>query len=148
LLQSYVPEWPGVMCIYGVTQVGTGSLGPSRFLPGLVKLLQMTKPALVFGSGAWFVLYWVNWRTATAPLQSRILLALVVLGLLAACDATAETAYLVIPKKEEFLSAGCCTAGLDEWVRSTRFLPESLVREKDPPWLYAAYYGSNLGMVL
>ena len=33
LLQSYVPEWPGVMCIYGVTRIGTGSLGVSRWLP-------------------------------------------------------------------------------------------------------------------
>ncbi len=148
LLQSYVPEWPGVMCIYGVMQVGSGSLGTSRFLPGLVKTLQVLKPALVFGSGAWFVLYWINRRTATAPLQSRILLALLALGLLAAGDAIVEMAYLVIPKKEEFLSVGCCTAGLDEWVRSARFLPQSLVREHDRPWLSAAYYGSNLGMVL
>ena len=33
LLQSYLPEWPGVMCICGVTQVGTGSVGAARFLP-------------------------------------------------------------------------------------------------------------------
>ena len=33
LLQSYVPQWPGVMCVYGVTRIGTGSAGPSRFLP-------------------------------------------------------------------------------------------------------------------
>src|SRR5262245_47010708 len=25
LLQSYVPQWPGVMCIYGVTRIGLGS---------------------------------------------------------------------------------------------------------------------------
>src|SRR5438552_1358970 len=48
LLQSYVPYWPGVMCIYGVTQIGAGSLGPARFLPPLVTALQVTKPALVF----------------------------------------------------------------------------------------------------
>src|SRR5437868_7020148 len=40
LLQSYVPEWPNVMCIYGVTQVGTGSVGASRFLPDLLRVLQ------------------------------------------------------------------------------------------------------------
>src|SRR5438105_394814 len=27
LLQSYVAEWPGAMCIYGVTQIGAGSVG-------------------------------------------------------------------------------------------------------------------------
>src|SRR5262249_49126631 len=44
LLQSYVREWPGVMCIYGVTQIGTGSISVSRFLPGLVQSLETTKP--------------------------------------------------------------------------------------------------------
>src|SRR5262245_51215368 len=63
LLQSYVPEWPGVMCIYGVTQIGTDSLGPSRYLPDLLRLLQLTKPALAFAGGAWFVLYLLNRRT-------------------------------------------------------------------------------------
>src|SRR5688572_7974710 len=29
VLQGYVPEWPGIMCIYGVTRIGAGSLGPS-----------------------------------------------------------------------------------------------------------------------
>jgi hypothetical protein len=148
LLQSYVPEWPGVMCIYGVTQVGTGSLGASRFLPALVTTLQVMKPALVFGSGAWFVLYVVNRQTASAPLLRRTLVALVTLGVLAEVDALAELAYLAIPKKEEFLSAGCCTAGFDPWVRSARFLPESLLREHDRPWLAAAYFGGHLGLVL
>src|SRR5947209_7714606 len=74
LLQSYVREWPGVMCIYGVTRIGSGSIGSSRFLPALVTTLQAMKPALVFLSGAWFVLHLVNWRTRTAPLTGRILM--------------------------------------------------------------------------
>ena len=28
MLQSYVDVWPGVMCVYGVTRIGTGSVGP------------------------------------------------------------------------------------------------------------------------
>src|SRR5262249_511544 len=51
VLQSYVVEWPGVMCIYGVTRVGTGSVGPSRFLPALLAGLQLSKPFLVFLTG-------------------------------------------------------------------------------------------------
>ncbi len=91
LLQSYVPEWqPAVMCIYGVTQIGLGTLGPSRFLPRLVTGLQTTKPLLVFLSGAWFVLYLVNRRTRTAPLTGRVLLLLLAAGLLAIADAAAE----------------------------------------------------------
>src|SRR5258708_14307692 len=83
LLQSYVPEWPGVMCIYGVTRIGTGSLGLSRFLPTLVTTLQFVKPALLFLSGAWFVLHLLNRRTRTAPLTGRALSLLLLVGFLA-----------------------------------------------------------------
>ena len=56
LLQSYVTEWPDVMCIYGVTRIGVGSMSISRFLPLLLAFLQVTKPLVVFLSGAWFTL--------------------------------------------------------------------------------------------
>jgi hypothetical protein len=148
LLQSYVPEWPGVMCIYGVTRIGAGSLGPSRFLPPLVTALQVAKPALVFLSGAWFVLYLVNRRTRTAPLTGRVLVLLLAAGLLAVADGAAEVAYLAIPKKEEFLSAGCCAGAFDTQSHAARFLPAALVRENETGWLYAAYYALNAGLVL
>jgi hypothetical protein len=148
LLQSYVPEWPGVMCIYGVTRIGTGSLGISRFLPTLVKALELLKPGLVFLSGAWFVLYLVNRRTHTAPLTGRVLALLVVVGFLAVADAAAEVTYLGIPKREVFLSAGCCTGALGSQEDASRFLPRGLVGEGAEPWLCWAFYAVNLGMVL
>ena len=148
LLQSYVPEWPGVMCIYGVTRIGSGSLGPARFLPPLVTALQALKPALVFLSGAWFVLYLINRRTRTAPLTGRILALLLAAGLLAVADAAAEVAYLIIPKKEVFYSGGCCTMAFDAFSGGSRFLPQGLVGENVVPHLFAAYYAVNAGMVL
>jgi hypothetical protein len=148
LLQSYVPEWPGVMCIYGVTRIGTGSLGPSRYLPSLVIGLQIAKPALVFLSGAWFVLYLLNRRARTAPLTGRVVLVLLAAGLLAAADAAAEVAYIAIPKKEEFLSGGCCTAVFDTQSHTARFLPAALVKDNHDSWLYAAYFGVNAALVL
>jgi len=148
LLQSYVPEWPNVMCIYGVTRIGSGSIGSSRFLPPLVTGLQIGKPALIFLSGAWFVLYLVNRRTRTAPLTGRVLLVLLAAGLLAVADAAAEEAYLAIPKKEEFQSAGCCTVAFDSPSKDARFLPAALVAGKDIWWVYAAYYGINAAVAL
>jgi hypothetical protein len=147
LLQSYVAEWPGVMCVYGVTRIGTGTRGPSRLLPGLVTVLQLTKPALVFASGAWFVLYLADRRTATAPLRGRILLALLALGLLAVLDAAAEGAYLGIPKKEEFVSAGCCTEAFDSESRAARFVPQGILGADDRSRLYAAYWAVNGGLI-
>jgi hypothetical protein len=150
LLQSYVPEWQeqGVMCIYGVTRIGLGSRGASRFLPTLVTTLEAVKPALVFLSGAWFVLYLVNRRTRTAPLTGRVLSLLLLAGLLAVADAGTEVAYLVIPKKEVFVTAGCCTGAFGAEAGPNRFLPAALVGEEALPWLYGIYYAVNAGMVL
>jgi hypothetical protein len=147
LLQSYVPEWPGAMCIYGVTRIGLGSRGVSRFLPPLVTGLEAVKPALVFLSGAWFVLHLANKRTRTAPLTGRVLALLLATGLLAVGDAAAELAYLVIPKKEEFLSAGCCTEALLLAGHDSRFLPSMLFDESATPWLWAGYFAANLGLL-
>jgi hypothetical protein len=147
LLQSYVPEWPGVMCIYGVTRIGAGSVGPARFLPPLLAALQAMKPALVFLSGAWFVLYLVNRGTRTAPLTGRVLFALLAAALLAAADAGAEVAYLAIPKKEESPPGGCCTEFFDAASGTSKFLP-SAVGPAPAPWLYGGYYAVNGLMVL
>jgi len=148
LLQSYVPEWPAVMCIYGVTQIGVGSLSSSRFLPELLKILELTKPLVIFAGGAWFVLYLINRRTATAPLRNRVFLGLIFMGFLAAVDAATEGAYLVIPKKEKFLAAGCCTEAFDGEGRTAKFLPRALLQEDARPILYGAYYGINGALIL
>jgi hypothetical protein len=147
LLQSYVQEWPGVMCIYGVTQVGEGTLESSRFLPGLLRLLQLTKPALVFAGGAWFVLYLLNRRTRTAPLLHRLFVALLPLGGLAVVDSAAELAYVVIPKKEVFPDGGCCLASAAEY-DADRFQPTSRIGTAGRPWLSATCIGLNLGLIL
>jgi hypothetical protein len=148
LLQSYVPQWPGVMCIYGVTQIGAGSLGVSRFLPPLVTALQAMKPVLVFLSGSCLVLHLINRRTRTAPGTGRVLVLLLASGVLAIADAAAEMTYLVIPKKEEFLSSGCCTSAYTEDANTGRFLPKIRVDARQAPWLYAAYYAINVGLAL
>jgi hypothetical protein len=145
LLQSYVSQWPGVMCIYGVSKVGAGSEGISRFLPGLLTSLQLTKPALVFASGAWFVLYLANRRTRTAPLLNRILCVLIAVGFLAGADSVVEAAYLAIPKKEEWLSTGCCSAALESVPNGET---EPVLGAGDRPGLFAAYYAVNIGLVL
>ncbi len=144
LLQSYVMEFPGVMCIYGVTQIGEGSLGPARHLPTLVTLLQIMKPALMFLGGAWFALYLLNRRTALGPLRPRLLALMLPLGMLAAADATAELAYVTLPKKEEMPSAGCCTAVRAE----NRFLPQGFTSEASRNEVTAAFYGGSAILML
>jgi len=110
LLDSYVPQWAGVMCIEGVSRIGTGSEGAPALLPGLVATLEVTKPALVFLSGTWVVLHLANRRTPAAPYTGRVLVALAVTGALAIADASALIAYVAIPKRPQHLARGCCTS--------------------------------------
>ncbi|MFO0875819.1 MAG: hypothetical protein U0840_00330 [Gemmataceae bacterium] len=146
LLQSYVVEWPGVMCIYGVTQIGAGSPGLAGYLPALVLTLELAKPALLFVSGGWLVLYLVNRTTTTGPLAGRVLGLMLLAGLLAGADAVAELAYLLIPKKEESLASGCCTEALAQEARATRFLPPILLDPRHQPLLQAGFYAINLAL--
>ncbi|MFP6769164.1 MAG: hypothetical protein VB859_13410 [Planctomycetaceae bacterium] len=132
LSQSYVPSWPGVMCIYGVTRIGTGSVGSARHLPWLLATVQCTKPLLVFLGGGWFVLYLANRATQTAPLMPRLLSGLLPLGLVSVADAVCVGSYLAIPKQEQSLSVGCCTSAIAD---RSRFLPESLLGSGSHAWL-------------
>jgi hypothetical protein len=147
LLQSYVAETPGVMCVYGVTRIGSGSAGPERFLPGLLTALQVAKPAAVFVSGVWLTLYLLNRRTQSAPLTGRAAAVLLALGLLGVADATAELAYLVIPKHEADRSQGCCTAVFDDPSHGVWIAPDAVLGLGDRSGLSAAYFAANVVMV-
>jgi hypothetical protein len=145
LLQSYIPNWPGVMCIYGVTRVGAGTIGTSRFLPPLIDALQLLKPVLVFISGMWFVLHLVNRQTRTASITAPVLVCLLAAGTVAGVDAVSEVAYLAIPKKEEFQAAGCCSAGIDRSHDARRLVPLPWMGGEPENWLPSVYYAANLG---
>lgn len=146
VLESYVPEWPGVMCIEGVTRIGTGSVGAAAWLPRLLAFLAFTKPLLVFVSGAWLVLHLVNRRDRTGALTGRVLALLVAAGLLALVDSAAETAYLLIPKQEKFLAAGCC-AGETGGEALSAALP-LLATRRDGAVLTWAFLAVGSGLVL
>lgn len=148
LLQSYVREWPGVMCIYGVTKIGTGTIGASRFLPGLLVCLQYTKPLLVFLSGAGFVLYLNNRRTRTGSILHRVILLFLLTGGFSIVDCVVETAYLTIPKTETRLDGGCCTGSLDTLRLESQFTPQSRVTESQRPYVSSAYIFVNLAVIL
>lgn len=148
LLQSYVQEWPSVMCIYGVTKIGSGTLGVSRFLPALLTGLQWTKPLVVFVSGAGYVLYLINRRTQTAPILNRVLLVLLLTGIVTVVDSVVEVAYLTIPKTEIQLAGGCCTNTLESVRQISKFTPQIRVNEQLRPYLTTAYYSVNLAMII
>lgn len=120
VLQSYVPHWPGVMCIYGVMQIGRDSTGISRLLPELLAWLQWTKPLLVLASVTWLAVYLVDAMSKTAPLARRVFALAMVLGAITVADGVIEGAYLVIPKQSQTLAVGCCvTATVSETEHSS-----------------------------
>jgi len=143
-LQSSVREWPNVMCIYGVTQIGAGTLGASRFLPSLVTSLQWLKPLVVFASGAGYVLYLINRRTPTGALLGRVTLAFTLMGAVSLIDSGVEAAYLVIPRTEVRPAGGCCTAGTEAVRQSEQFTPRIRVGAEQKPYLVASFYTVNL----
>jgi hypothetical protein len=139
LLDSLVPESPGAMCIYGVTRVGEGSPGLAGWLPALITGVQLIKPVLVFVAGAVVVLYLLYRRAGTQALLPRFVAGLLVLGVLALADVAAESAYLLIPKRDVPNAGGCCSVAADE-LRAQPPQPD------EQRWLTPAYFACQLLM--
>ncbi len=106
LLSSWVPRWPGIMCVEGVRRIGTGTVGASRFLPWIVQALDFTRILVIFAAGSWAILR----RVPGAAGPRRAAVAAILLGALAALDGALGLAYVAMPKEEILPVAGCCTA--------------------------------------
>ncbi len=107
LLASWVPRWPGIMCVEGVRRIGTGTAGAARWLPPLVAALDVTRLLVVFAAGAWWTLRRLPGEPI--PVIRRAALAAAVLGAVALLDGALAGAYVVIPKAEVYPTSGCCT---------------------------------------
>jgi hypothetical protein len=147
LLQSYVPRWPQAMCIYGVIQVGSGSHGIAQVLPWLLRALELIKPALVFGSGVWFVLHTINRQTAASSLIGRVLAVSMALGVLAAAESLIELSYLSIPKVEQHPPMGCCLSVLTAG-SAALYSPNGLASPNMRRYFWPAFYGVNAAVIL
>jgi hypothetical protein len=140
LLDSFVPQWKGAMCIYGVTQIGEGSRGMYHWLPRLVLAEQALKPVLIFATGAALVLYRFYRRLGTRTLLPRVAATLFLAALLASLDAGVELAYLAIPKRESLPNSGCCS------VSAVMNEQTALPGPDEQQTLEVAYYGSQVLM--
>lgn len=142
ILDSFVPQWPGAMCIYGVTRIGAGASGPQAWLPSLVTAAQVLKPLLVFAAGGAVVLYRVYRRVGTRELLPRVAVGLLAMSLVAVVDAAAELAYLSIPKREAPVTTGCCSASA---VETERYSPPNAVDDRRTT---EAYYACQALMIV
>jgi hypothetical protein len=141
VLDSFVPQWPGAMCIYGITQFGRGMNGAVGWLPTLISVLQSLKPLLVFTAGGALVLYHFYRRLGTRTLLPRVASLLFVVAVFAMLDAATELSYLAIPKYEKVPSSGCCSAlgiGVEE--------VQTISPREQVKWQWS-YYGCHLVIV-
>ncbi|HET6883602.1 MAG TPA: hypothetical protein VFI31_25845 [Pirellulales bacterium] len=142
LLDSFVPQWKGAMCIYGVTQIGEGSRGMYSWLPKLVFLEQALKPLLILSTGAALVLYRFYRRLETRTLLPRVAASLLLASVLASLDAAVELTYLAIPKRESLPNSGCCSVSSLEHER------EPLPSPREQGHMELAYYAGQALMAL
>jgi hypothetical protein len=98
MLQSFIPDVPGAMCIFGTTQV----------MPALIRSLEVLKPILFFLIGAWFIVYGIDRSTKAYSLTSRKFLFFWALCSLAGLDAIGDMA-LAITYAPPGIPVTCCT---------------------------------------
>ncbi len=98
MLNSFVPEIPGAMCIYGVTRV----------MPRMVTLIQVAQPTVVFLLGAWLLLDLI-WRRSGRPAgRIRGMVALAAVAAVVAAAHGTELYYVV--HMESLNEVSCCSS--------------------------------------
>ena len=133
-LHSFVPEVPGAMCIYGVTQVR----------PGFTKFMQIIKPTVFFLIGAWLLVYLLDRSTKTYPLMRRKFLFLTLVSLVLLVDVGADLRYFTgVDPAPVF----CCTTVYDLPDRPTEQIPRGVLGSEYERFMMPAFYGGNLLLI-
>lgn len=109
VLRSFVPQWPGVMCIQGVLRVGSRDIGAAAWLPDLLAAAAALTVAAILATGAAAVVHGIDRETRTAPLAKGVARLMALAGVLAVAQAAVVAAYLAIPKEKPSFASGCCT---------------------------------------
>ena len=97
MLNSFVPEVPGAMCIYGVTRV----------MPLASAVIQTAKPLLIFLLGAWLLLECVRRQSGRPPRRWGGMAALAVVAGLVAAGHVAELYYVF--NMNSLNEVSCCS---------------------------------------
>lgn len=133
--QSYVPNIPGVMCIFGITQLH----------PYLSSIVQIFKPVVFFSICGWLLLNRLDRGTETAPLFKRKFLFLSVVSIVAFVDSAGDLIYFTTFNIKAFVA--CCTTFFDIPERATAMLPISILGEGYERYMLPLYYLSNVLLI-
>jgi len=136
MLQSFVSEVPGAMCMFGVTQI----------LPSTVTFLQIIKPIAFFIMGGWLLCYYVDKSTPTAPLaRKNLFFLLIVCGVLLTDSIT--DAYYVIRMKP-LMAVSCCATFFDVPLRPSAMIPQAIFGRNFQKSLFIIFYLSNIILII
>jgi len=135
MLQSFVSEVPGAMCMFGVTQI----------LPTTVTFLQIIKPLSFFIVGGWLFCYFVDKRIPTTPLTRRILYFLLPICGVLFVDSASDIYYVL--HMEPLISVSCCATFFDVPLRPSAMIPQALFGKHFQGILLGLYYTINIVLV-
>lgn len=134
-LRSYVPEIPGAMCMFGVTQI----------LPHAVWFLQIIKPIAFFAMGGWFMLYYIDNQTKTSSLAVRKFASLAVISAVILADSIGDLYYFICMKP--LMTVSCCATFFDIPVRASAMIPRAVLGGHYEKNLLLIYYITNLTLI-
>ncbi len=135
MLQSFVPDLEGAMCIFGVTQA-------QRWLTDIAELL---KPIAFFVMGSWLLVHFLD-QTSTSPsLMRRKLVFLAVAGIVVAAESAVDVGLIL--KLTPGTLVSCCTTVTDILERPTRMMPTSVLGPRYASFLEYGYFAGN-GLLL
>jgi len=136
MLQSFVSEVPGAMCIFGVTRV----------LPDTVTFLQIVKPISFFIIGGWLLCYYVDKSIQTSPLARKNLLFLLpICGVLLA-DSIGDIYYVI--RMKPLMSVSCCATFFDTPLRPSAMIPQAIFGREFQHALFIVFYAINIILII
>ena len=136
MLQSFVSEVPGAMCMFGVTQI----------LPSTITFLQVIKPIAFFVMGGWLLCYYVDKSTPTAPLARKNLLFLLIVCGVLLTDGIADVYYVI--RMKPLMSVSCCATFFDVPLRPSAMIPQAIFGRNFQKILFILYYLTNIILIV
>ena len=134
-LHSFVPEVPGAMCIYGVTQIW----------PDFTEFMQIIKPTVFFLIGSWLLVYLLDRSTKTYPLMRRKFLFLTLISLALLVDVGADIRYFTGMDPAPVF---CCTTVYDLPGRPTEQIPRGMLGTEYERFMMPAFYGGTILLIV
>ncbi len=136
MLQSFVSEVPGAMCIFGVTRV----------LPDTVAFLQIIKPISFFIMGGWLLCYYVDKSIQTSPLARRNLLFLIPICGVLLSDSIVDIYYVI--RMKPLISVSCCATFFDTPLRPSAMIPQAIFGRDFQQTLFIVFYAVNIILII